>query len=33
MLRAIPNKLGGVIALLSSILILALLPMFPPTYF
>lgn len=32
-LRAIPNKLGGVIALLSSILILALLPMFPPTYF
>nr|YP_009502265.1 cytochrome b [Blastopsylla occidentalis]AWU48868.1 cytochrome b [Blastopsylla occidentalis] len=31
-LRAIPNKLGGVIALVSSILILVILPMFPSTY-
>lgn len=31
-LRAIPNKLGGVIALLSSILILIILPLFSPTY-
>lgn len=31
-LRAIPNKLGGVIALVSSILILVILPIFPSTY-
>nr|UBA14665.1 cytochrome b [Diaphorina citri] len=31
-LRAIPNKLGGVIALISSILILMLLMLFPPSF-
>nr|YP_009048859.1 cytochrome b [Paratrioza sinica]AID54948.1 cytochrome b [Paratrioza sinica] len=32
-LRAIPNKLGGVLALLASILILSILPLFNPPYF
>lgn len=31
-LRAIPNKLGGVIALVSSILILVLISLFPPSF-